>query len=187
MIFTKPFNIQLTTGVSLMKRKIVFLIAVVILLSICACTFCACPAPDNSSNNNQNQNNNVANNGMKHYEISLNKDNFEEYIEYKVTIPTYAPANSPKKDTYEFKGALSYAYYKDVTITYYAEYSNSDGLGGKIVNKGSFTVKLNAAGNYIFYTNDEKILKAINCSIYTNLTNKNLTITAVSGTVIFDI
>lgn len=171
-----------------MKREFVFLIAIAMLLSICICTFCAYPAPNNPSNDNQNQNNNdTNNNGMKHYEISLNKDNFEEYIEYKVTIPTYATANSPKKDTYEFKGALSYAYYKDVIITYYAEYSNSDGLGGEIVSKGSFTIKLNAAGNYLFYTNDEKILKAINCSTYTNLTNKSLTITAVSGTVIFDI
>lgn len=171
-----------------MKRKVAFWVAIIIVLSMCLCAFCACPTPNNPSNDNQSQNNNdTNNNGMKHYEISLNKNNFEEYIEYKVTIPTYATANSPKKDTYEFKGALSYAYYKDVTITYYAEYSNYDGLGGEIVSKGNFTIKLNAAGNYIFYTNDEKILKAINCSTYTNLTNKSLTITAVSGTVIFDI
>ena len=171
-----------------MKRKVVFLIAVLMVLSMCICTFCACPAPDNSSNDNQNQNNDNANdNGVKHYEVSLNKSNFENYIEYKVTIPTYATANSPKKDFYEFKGVLSYAYYKDVTITYYAEYTNSDGLGGNIVNKGSFTIKLNAGGNYSFYTNDEQILKAIDCKAYTNLTDKKLTITAVSGTVIFDI
>lgn len=158
------------------------------MLSMCVCTFCACHAPNNPYGDNQNQNNDgVTDNGMKHYEISLNKANFEEYIEYKVTIQTNATANSSKKDFYEFRGVLSYAYYKDVAITYYAEYSNSDGLGGTIVNKGNFTIKLNAGGNYSFYTNDETILKAINCNKYTNLTEKILTIISVSGTVIFDI
>ncbi|MCH5153550.1 MAG: hypothetical protein J1F68_06340, partial [Clostridiales bacterium] len=67
------------------------------------------------------------------------------------------------------------------------EYSNSDGLGGTIYYRGDYTIKLNAAGNYSFYTNDEALLKAINCDRYTNQTQKNLAITAVSGTVIFDI
>lgn len=166
-------------------KKIITFVAIILVLSMCICVFCACPDSNNPSN--ENQNNNTNNDGLKHYEVLLNKTNFEEYIEYKVTIPTYATANSPKKDFYEFKGVLSYAYYKDVTVTYYAEYSNSDGLGGEIVNKGYFTIKLNAGGNYSFYTNDDKILKAINCTTYTNLTEKSLTITAVSGTVIFDI
>ena len=171
-----------------MKRKFVFLIAIAMLLSMCICAFCACPAPNNPSNDNQNQNNNNANDsGMKHYEISLNKDNFEDYVECKVTSFPYSSSAYPKRDFYEYKGALTYAYYKDVKVTFYVEYSNDDGLGGKVFYQGNYTIKLNSSGNNSFYTNDEAILKAINCNRYTTTTTKSFTITAVTGTVIFDI
>lgn len=153
---------------------------------MCVCTFCACPAPDNPSNDNQNQNNNNVNdNKMKHYEVSLNKSNFEEYLDYKLTVNA---TSKPRSDFYDIKGVLPYAYYKNVAITFHVEYSKSDGMNGENVYKGNYTVKLNAAGCKSFYTNDEAILKAINLTTYDNMiTKRTLTITDVSGTIIFNI
>ena len=167
-----------------MKKVITLITISLLVLALCVCVFSACTPKDEQNGESQD---NTTNGGIKHYEIQLTKENFEEFLDYNVTIQQMATGTTPKKDFYEIKGVLTYAYYKDVTITFYVEYSNSDGLGGTIYYRGNYVVKLNAAGNYSFYTNDEAVLTAINCNQYNNLTTKSLTITAVSGTVIFDI
>ena len=128
-----------------------------------------------------------SNNNVQRHEIQLSNDNFKEFLDYDVTIQKVVSGSSVRKDLYEIKGVLIFAYYKDVSITFYAEYSNTDSMGTNTFYKGYYTVKLNAAGNYSFYTNDEALLKAINCNHYTNSTEISLTIKSVSGSVIFNI
>lgn len=169
-----------------MKRKIIFIVAVILILTMCTCIFTACPSNEPSDETqDKGTNNETPNNSVKHYEIQLTKNNFEEYLDYKVTTNA---TSIPRSDFYEIKGVLSYAYYKDVSITFHVEYSRSNGMNGENVYQGNYIVKLNAAGCKSFYTNDEAILKAINLTRYDNMiTKRTLTITAVSGTVIFDI
>lgn len=165
-----------------MKRKIIFIVAIMLILTMCTCIFTACPSNEQED---ETPNSDASNNNLKHYEIQLNKSNFEEYLDYKVTTNA---TSIPRSDFYEIKGVLSYAYYKDVSITFHVEYSRSNGMNGENVYQGNYTVKLNAAGCKSFYTNDDAILKAINLTMYDNMiTKRTLTITAVSGTVIFDI
>lgn len=154
-----------------MKRKIVFIVAIILILSICMCIFTACPSDDETQNG-----------GLKHYEIQLNISNFEEFLEYTVTEDPYIGQLTAVKDLYEIKGVLSYAYYKDVYVTFFVKYS----FNSKTYT-GNYTVKLNAAGNYSFYSNDEKVLQAIECDNYAQRMEKSVTVTSVSGTVIFDV
>lgn len=170
-----------------MKRIFKLVLILTITLTMCLCVFSACASPDEQTNETQSQetNDETPNNGIRHYEIQLNKDNFEEFLEYKVEF--YATI-TPRCDFYEITGVLTYAYYKDVVITFNAEYLRSNGLGGQIAYKGNYALKLNAAGHNSFYTNDNELLKAINCNKYDNMMiSYNLTIIEVSGTVIFDI
>lgn len=160
-----------------MKRIFKLVLILTITLTMCLCVFSACASPDEQTNETQSQetNDETPNNGIKHYEIQLNKDNFEEFLEYKVTTKSLAP----RYDLYEINGVLSYAYYKDVLITFYVVYRSP------YTCNGHFTIKLNAAGNYSFYSDDEALIKVINQS--PDARYLNLTITEVSGTVIFDI
>ena len=168
----------------IIKSVIVFalmtIMSVVIIFSACSKT-----PEGNSGTTNNDTSLETPNNGVQHYEIELTKNNFDEFLLYTVTTPQYQTATS-KGSFYEIKGVLSYAYYKDVTVLFYVEYKTSDGIS-ETVYKGNFTVKLNAAGNYSFYTADPIVLNALNLSGYNRLAKDCLTITAVSGTVIFDI
>ncbi|MBQ9481903.1 MAG: hypothetical protein IJU84_07055 [Clostridia bacterium] len=131
-------------------------------------------------------------NQMKHYEIELDEYNFKEFLDYnKTTTNRYIAGAFLSVDFYEIKGVLSYAYYKNVVITFYVEYFDSSYTDyqtetqGKTYS-GNFSLQLNAAGNVSFYDDDAKILKALNCS-YDWMMERKIEIISVSGTVIFDI
>ena len=162
-----------------MKRKIIFIVAIMLILSMCTCIFTACPSNEPSD---ETPNKDASNSNLKHYEIQLSTSNFEDFLEYTVTEDPYIGQLTPVKDLYEVKGVLSYAYYKDVYVTFFVKYT----VNGKTY-KGDYKVKLNAAGNYSFYSNDEAVLKAIKCDSYAQRMEKSVTIKSVSGMVIFDI
>ena len=158
----------------IIKSVIVFALMTIMSVSI----FSACSkTPEGNSG--------TADNGVKRYEIELTKDNFDEFLEYKITVPGLETVGAEKGTFCEIKGVLNYAYYKDVKITFNLEYANSS--VSTDIYKGVFVAKLNAAGNYSFYTNDSAVKSCINSGTATSLRNKTVTITAVSGIVIFDI
>ena len=150
-----------------------------LILTMCTCIFTACPSNEQED---ETPNSDASNSNLKHYEIQLNINNFGDFLEYKVTEEPFMGQFTPVKDFYEVKGVLSYAYYKDVYVTFFVKYTfNSN------TYTGDYTVKLNAAGNYSFYSNDEAVLKAIKCDSYAQRMEKSVTIKSVSGMVIFDI
>ena len=167
----------------IIKSVIVF--ALLTLMSVGILSACSHSSEGNGGTTDKGTTIETPNNGVQHYEIELTKNNFDEFLLYTVTTPQYQTTTS-KGSFYEIKGVLSYAYYKNVTLSFYVEYKTSDGIS-ETVYKGNFTIKLNAAGNYSFYTADEIVLNALNLSGYNRLAKDSLTITAVSGVVIFDI
>ena len=169
----------------IIKSVIVF--ALMVIMSVGILSACSHSSEGNGGTTDKGTTIETPNNGVQHYEIELTKNNFEEFFEFYDTTVIVNPSTYLEANFYEIKGVLTYAYYKNVSISFYAEYSNSDGLGGTTIYSGSFTIKLNAAGNYSFYSNDEMVLKAIKCDRYTRQTKRSVTITAVSGVVIFDI
>lgn len=130
---------------------------------------------DDSSSTNQ----------LQHYEIDLNKDNFEKYILFSVT-ETNPNSSNKTGNFYDFKGVLSYAYYKDVMITLNAQYTKPSWRGGESYNF-NFVINLNTAGNFSFYTNNQAALDKLNWTEYYPGTKSVIVITAVSGKVIFNI
>lgn len=121
-------------------------------------------------------------NGVKHYEIELTKDNFKEFLEYKISTVYTSTVYYTKDTLCEIKGVLNFAYYKDVTVSFSVGYTNSLNPSKETVYTGSFTVKLNAAGNYSFYTKEEAAAMQNLAVDY-----ESVTLIGVSGVVIFDI
>ena len=119
-----------------MKRKIMFIVAIMLILTMCTCIFTACPSNEQED---ETSNSDESNSNLKHYEIQLNINNFGDFLEYKVTEDPYIGQLTPVKDFYEVKGVLSYAYYKDVYVTFFVKYTfNSN------TYTGDYKVKLNA-------------------------------------------
>ncbi|MDE7372491.1 MAG: hypothetical protein K2N18_00345 [Clostridia bacterium] len=156
-------------------KKVKFVVCVLTLVCCLLCIFTSC--------NNSNGQSAVDNNSGQHYEIALNLNNFEEFFKVVITegakVTSY---NSTSHDLYEITGVLNYAYYKDVYITFHAEYKNNG-----LTYQGNFTRKLNASGSISFYTNDSDILEEIGCSGYSAHASKKITPISVTGTVIFNI
>lgn len=124
-------------------------------------------------------------NQAQHYEIELSKDNYKKYINYSITETTPNALNQ-KGNFYEFKGVLSYAYYKDVVVTLNAQYEEPSWEGGETYNF-NFSIELDAAGNFSFYSNNEVALNKLNWTYYRPGTTSEIVIIEVSGKVIFDI
>lgn len=164
-----------------MKKRLLQLIMVIVSAIIMLLTFASCDdgkssiSTDDSDLTNQSQ----------HYEIELNKDNYEKYIKYSVTETTPNALNKTG-NFYDFKGVLSYAYYKDVVVTLKAKYAKPSWMGGETYNF-NFSIDLDAAGNFSFYTNNQIALDKLNWTSYCPGTKSEIVVTAVSGKVIFDI
>ena len=150
-------------------------------------TFASCDdgKSSRSPNGSDSTNDSASTNHPQHYEIELNKDNYEKYIKYSVTETT-ANALNKTGNFYDFKGVLSYAYYKDVAVTLNATYTTPSWEGGKTYTF-NFSVDLDAAGNFSFYTNNQIALDKLNWAYYYPGTTSEIVVTAVSGKVIFDI
>lgn len=157
------------------------LIASIIATTFMLFVFSAC------SNENSNSSINEPNstNQLQHYEIELNMNNFEKYILYSITEASSTTIGT-KGDFYDFQGVLSYAYYKDVIITLDAQYKLPSWEGGETHNI-NFDIELNAAGNFGFYADNQVALDKLNWTSYPRGTTSEIAVTAVSGTVIFNI
>ena len=81
-------------------------------------------------------------NGSTQSEIELNMDNFTSYLTYTSVEETYGMR---VREVYTVSGALRYAYYKNVVVTFCVESNSAD---------PTFEVSLNAAGDGTF-TSDE--------------------------------
>lgn len=163
-----------------MRKNIKFVIVSTLMVFMSVSIFCAC-------SHSPEDNNAMPNNDIKHYEVELTKDNFDEFLDLNVTTVLVNPSTYEKDNFCEIKGVLNYAYYKNVTVSFHVEYTRSAGIVDDNIYTGDFSVKLNAAGNYTFYTKDDAVLNTVNNGTITTLTNKSITVTAVSGVVIFDI
>lgn len=163
-----------------MKKRLFCLIATVATIFMLF-AFAAC-AEEQSNTSTDGSN---SENQLHHYEIELNMDNYEKYIKYSITETT-ANALNQKGNFYDFKGVLSYAYYDSVIITLKAQYTEPSWEGGESYNF-DFSIELDAAGNFSFYTNNQVALDKLNWTYYRPGTTSEIVVTAVSGKVIFDI
>ena len=122
----------------------------------------------------------VDNNGPKHYEIELNLDNFATYLNYS-SEDFIAPNRVIHSNyTHTISGALTFAYYENVVVTFQIVYDNN---GRR--NTGVYNVKLNAAGHAEFHADDPAVLSAVFYQYYNEKITKSFTITNVTGKVIF--
>ena len=100
-------------------------------------------------------NSSVASGGARRYEKDLTMSNFAEFFESSITATdqsVYAGI------VISLKGALSYAYYENVTVTYCMKIKNRySNAGGSIIDyTGYFKLQANAAGNlYATYKYNE--------------------------------
>ena len=79
-------------------------------------------------------------------------------------------------------GALPYAYYENVVVTFDVTYNTSQG-----VHQGEFSVNLNAAGGIQFFGDDEALLNSIGCTVpIYSINSRSYTIKNVSGKVILN-
>ena len=152
-------------------------------LSLTACSKSKIPANEQNGAESDNQtipNEEEDDNGMKHYEIDLSMQNFDDFLEYEYTYsylgvsPQYP---NSKGHSYLVTGVLSFAYYQNVIVTFRMTKNDTN-------QYRDFNVKLNAAGNGGFYQADQ---------IYKETTTQlgggygfTVSIQNVSGTVIFD-
>ena len=158
-----------------MKKRLLKLVMVIVSAIIVLFAFASCGDGKSSMSTNHPQ----------HYEIELNKYNYTKYIKYSVT-ETVANSLNKNGNFYDFKGVLSYAYYKDVSVTLNAKYTAPSWEGGETYNF-TFSIDLDAAGNYSFYTNNQIALDKLNWSYYRPGTESEIVVATVSGKVIFDI
>ena len=170
-----------------MKKRLFRLVIVIMTAIFMLLVFVACDSEKSSTSTEESDSTNQSDSTdhPQHYEIELNKDNYEKYIKYTITETTPNALNK-NGNFYEFKGVLSYAYYKDVVVTLNAQYETPSWEGGEIFNF-SFSIELDAAGNFSFYTNNQVALDKLNWTYYHPGTTSEIAVTAVSGVVIFDI
>lgn len=158
------------------KKKFIIILIVFVLTILVGCfSLTAC---SESKNNTVEQSGTNEQNAMKHYEIALNMQNFDYFLEYEYTF-AYNTANPNNKgSSYLIEGVLSFAYYQNVFVTF--RITKVDTTTYK-----DFDIKLNAAGNGGFYTSDK---------IYTDTvaqlggdSNLSVSIQNIRGTIIFDV
>lgn len=122
----------------------------------------------------------------KHYEIDLTLDNYMSYLNYSVSSTTKC-----LDYTHAISGALTYAYYENVVITFEIIYENEgagEGSGNPYrLYKGEYHVLLNAAGCNTFTADNQNLLNSIDCPEFNRLFQKTFTIKSITGKVIFSI
>ena len=132
---------------------------ILLLLSICLLCVAGC-----ASNNGQIQNTDTPSNGvsvMEKHIVSITKDNYQKFL----TIETnYVVANSSSTSYHYFRGALSYAFYDNVVITY--NYRSND-------TTTEVTLSLNVGGCGTIKTSDSRY------------GSSSYEITNVTGTIIY--
>ena len=170
-----------------MKKQLFRIIIVIMAAIFSLLVFGSCN--DEKSNTSTEESNSTNQSDLtdqpQHYEIELNKDNYEKYIKDSITETTPNSLNK-NGNFYEFKGVLTYAYYQEVIVTLDAQYIAPSWEGGETYNF-NFSIELDAAGNFSFYTNNQIALDKLNWSYYRPGTRSEIEVIAVSGKVIFDI
>ena len=122
----------------------------------------------------------VDDNAPKHYEIDLNMDNFETYLNYSSEHKVFGNNVTVSDYRHTIAGVLTFAYYENVVVRFSVTY--------QFANKtyqGEYLVKLNAAGCAEFCADDDALLAAISCSSFAAGASKSFSIISVTGKVIF--
>ena len=120
----------------------------------------------------------VEDHSPKHYEIDLNMDNYMSFLNYSVS-------NTVKclDQTHSIAGALTYAYYENVVITFEITYETT-GYQARSYS-GEYSILLNAAGCTEFTADNENLLASIKCPQFDRLFQKTFTIKSIPGKVIY--
>lgn len=176
------------------KKLITFMLTFATMIFIGCASLTGCSESDNktieqsspdeqsgSESNIQTGSGEVNNdNGVKHYEIALNMQNFNEFLEYKYTYSSLGirpDVPNSKGHSYFVTGVLSFAYYQNVVVTFRMTRTDTN-------QYRDFQVKLNAAGAGGFYQADQIYKESTSILGSSDVT---VSIKNVTGMVIFDI
>lgn len=168
-----------------MKKRLLLLIMAIVNAICMTLYFAACGNEQLDTSTEDADLTNQLPNQPTHYEIDLTLSNFDKFINFTSNYTPYTNF----EDHHELKGVLTYAYYENVTVTFYVEYIENGYNYDDIVYSGNFVINLDASGSNSFYANDAHLLRAINYTSYAKYKSKSrkVMLVGVSGRVIFSL
>ena len=176
-----------------MKIFLSIFLLTAVLFSIVACNNSAEDVTSKSTELETNINNTTHTSSDKssYREIELDLNNYKTYLTYTATSGLDNDGRRYSNFIHTVKGALSFAYYENVVLTFDITYSASINNEQKTYH-GKYNLVLNAAGDGEFHANDNELLDSINVPDYIaqrfyTVDDYTISLESISGKVCFSI